>query len=222
MMRCFGEPAADARGRTLLILLPPARASAEAFVTHGWIDAVRRRLPGVDPVAVDADVDRYTHGTVLDDLETGVIEPARAAGYRRLWLAGVSLGGFGSLRYAAQSGDGISGLLLVAPYLGARPDIKAIRAAGGWNHGFPPIDATDADHRMLSWLARRVAEPDRAPPIFVGLGDDDRFAPWIRILTEALPPERVRTCTGGHDWTTWTTLWHALLDQAAPMLGPDP
>ena len=43
--------------------------------------------------------------------------PAQGDGYRRIWLAGISLGGFASLGMLMRQTDSIEGVLTIAPYL---------------------------------------------------------------------------------------------------------
>ena len=56
--------------------------------------------------------------------------PALARGVTTIWLAGISLGGFGALRYAEAHREIVEGLLLLSPFLGSRGLIAEVAAAG--------------------------------------------------------------------------------------------
>lgn len=213
-METIADIEGDPRDRILLVLLPPAFGTARDFVEQGFIASIRSRGLPVDVIAVEAVADHYLDQTVVARLHADVIAPALARGYRRLWLGGISIGGFGSLLYLQAHGAQIEGLLLLAPYLGSRPVVNEVLRAGGFARWQPQAAASD-DHeqRLLAWLKGATTTPAKSPPIFVGYGTEDRFAPSIEVLTDALPVDRVVRQPGAHDWATWSGLWHALLDR---------
>ena len=47
---------------------------------------------------------------IVVEQEQDVLAPARAAGYRQVWLLGVSLGAFGALAHAAEHPDAVDGV----------------------------------------------------------------------------------------------------------------
>jgi alpha-beta hydrolase superfamily lysophospholipase len=125
-METIADVQGDPRERVLLVLLPPAYGSARDFVDHGFVSAIRSRGLPVDVIAAGAMADHYLDETVVARLHADVIAPARAKGYRRLWLAGISIGGFGSLLTMQSHAADIEGLLLLAPYLGSRPAVNEV------------------------------------------------------------------------------------------------
>jgi hypothetical protein len=213
-METIADVEGDPRSRALLVLLPPAFGSARDFIDQGFVAAIRRRGLAVDVIAAGATADHYLDRTVVARLHHDVIVPARARGYRALWLGGISIGGFGSLLYLQAHAAAVDGLLLLAPYLGSRPVVNEVLRAGGFAR-WQPQAGLEGDHeqRLLAWLKQALAAPAQAPPIHVGYGAQDRFAPTIDVLADALPPHRVARHPGGHDWATWTPLWHTLLDR---------
>ncbi|MGB7542969.1 MAG: alpha/beta hydrolase, partial [Burkholderiales bacterium] len=104
--------------RTLLVMLPGATDRPEDFVEQGFIQAVRASGASVDVAAVDAHMDYYIEHSVVERLEADVIAPARAKGYTRTWLMGISLGGMGALAYARGHAKEVEGVILLAPFLG--------------------------------------------------------------------------------------------------------
>lgn len=204
---CVGDP----RERALLVLLPPAFGTPRDFFEHGFITAVRERGLPVDVIAAGAIADYYLDQSVVRRLHAEVIEPARARGYARVWLTGISIGGFGSLLYR-QRHDDIDGLLLLAPYLGSRPVLNEVVRAGGLARWQPDSNApNDHERELLAWLKGALARTEVRERIFVGYGVDDRFAPSIELLAHALPQEQVVRGTGGHYWGTWAGLWREMV-----------
>ena len=204
---CEGDP----RERTLLVLLPPAFGTPGDFIEHGFVTTIRERKLPVDVIAAGAIADHYLDQSVVARLHAEVIAPARARGYGRLWLGGISIGGFGSLLYRARH-DAVDGLLLLAPYLGSRPVLNEVVRAGGLARWQPDADAPrDHERELLTWLQGALTDSDVRARIFVGYGIDDRFAPSIELLANALPQEQVVRAAGGHDWGTWAGLWREVI-----------
>jgi pimeloyl-ACP methyl ester carboxylesterase len=158
-------------------------------------------------VAVDAHLGYYYKRTIVDRLRQDVIAPARKR-YDRIWLAGISLGGTGSLLYAAEHPEDVDGLVLLAPFLGEDKVIAEVEAAGGlqgWKTP-EPLAADDFQRRLWFWLQGATRPPARIP-IYLGWGRDDSFARANGLLARELPPDHVFTASGGHDWKAWTALW---------------
>jgi pimeloyl-ACP methyl ester carboxylesterase len=214
----------DDRGCTLqapvlLVLLPGANMAPAEMEREGFVAALRQRRLAVDVAIADAHLGYVYDGSVLSRLHEDVIAPARAQGYRRIWLAGISLGGFVAMGYALQHPGEIEGLVALAPYLGRQQLQQEITAAGGpvaWRRGAQARqandngDTDDTDQRLWLWLS---ALPASAPPLWLGYGRDDRFAAGHRMLAELLPPTRVSTAEGGHEWSPWRALWSQWLDR---------
>lgn len=204
---CTGDP----RERTLLVLLPPAFGTPRDFIEHGFVAAVRDRGLPVDVVVAGAIADYYLDQSVVESLHAEVIAPARARGYRRVWLGGISIGGFGSLLYRSRH-DAVEGLLLLAPYLGSRPVVNEVLRAGGLAKWQPDPNAPrDHERELLAWLKEGLARDDVPQRMLLGYGADDRFAPSIELLAKALPEEQVVRGSGGHDWETWGGLWREMV-----------
>lgn len=200
--------------RIMLVMLPGAQDRPQDFAERGFIHAIRKRRLCVDAVAVDAHLGYYLQRSVIERLTTEVMEPARAQGYRRIWLMGISLGGLGSLIYAREHAARIEGVILLAPFLGARGTIAEVVRAGGLNQWEPgEVTPDDDERRILAWLKSYRPDDRTLPKIYLGYGTRDRFAPASIMLAERLPSRRVATVEGGHDWPTWVNLWNKLLEQ---------
>ncbi|MFH1603710.1 MAG: alpha/beta hydrolase, partial [Pseudomonadota bacterium] len=85
------------RPHTLLVLLPPAEARPEDFQAQGFVAAVRQRDIAVDLACADANYQQLMSNTVVSALHRHVVQPAQAAGYSEIWMAGISLGAFNAL-----------------------------------------------------------------------------------------------------------------------------
>jgi pimeloyl-ACP methyl ester carboxylesterase len=205
------EAACGAQKSTLLVLLPGVHSDPQDFVRQGFISELRRRHIAADTLLVDAHLGYYRNRTVVDRLQADVFAPARAAGYRSIWLVGVSLGGFGALLHEELQPGQTTGVLLLAPYLGEQETTAAIQAAGGLQRWQPPA-GDDVNLRLWRWLQNHARDTPSSPPLFLGFGLEDRFGPSHRLLAAHLPPQRVFTTPGGHDWPQWQRLWRTALD----------
>jgi pimeloyl-ACP methyl ester carboxylesterase len=202
----------------LLVFLPGIGDLMEDYELNGFLMAAKERRAAADLVLVDAHYGYYANRTILDRLREDVIDPAKRRGYDEIWLVGISLGGLGALLYATRNPGHITGLVLLAPFLGPSAVIEEIARAGGlkaWNpEGIADTLADDDYQRPLwRWLKEHAAHSQAStrPVIHLAYGEHDRFAPAHRLLAEILPPGQVLSVRGGHDWTTWNRLWQALL-----------
>ncbi|MDQ7990893.1 MAG: hypothetical protein REI09_14780 [Candidatus Dactylopiibacterium sp.] len=200
-----------ARADRLVVLLPPAQTQPEDYVAQGFVAALRARGLTADVQIPALDYTHVMARRVIELLDTAVLAPARAAGYREIWLAGISLGAHNALLCAAAREAQLAGLCLIAPYVGTGDVIAEIRAAGG-PRAWAASGAGMADERVFwHWLARRDGQA--APlPLWFGTGAEDRFVRGQKMLAELLPANAVHFAPGRHDWPTWLSLWNHWLD----------
>ncbi|MES1241866.1 MAG: alpha/beta hydrolase [Acidobacteriota bacterium] len=199
--------------RSLVVLLPGRFDTPEDFVRSGFGELAERYGVGARIVSADAHLGYYLERTMVDRLRQDVIAPAKAQGVEKVWLAGVSLGGSGSILYSIEHPDDVSGITLIAPYLGEDDVRREIESAGGLRGWTPPqtLAPTDFQRRTWAWLRN----PDGRIPIYLGWGTRDRFAKIDGLLGAVLPPERVFTVPGGHAWKPWRALWEKFLATGA-------
>lgn len=199
----------DHPAETLLVLLPGAYMRAQHFLDAGFDVAVAERGLAVDLALPDIDIARFANTQGAATLRREMLAPAREAGYRQLWLGGISLGGFVTLALAADDGDEINGLCLIAPYPGGAITLAAIDAAGG-PAGWEPSgeQLADAEFRIWHWLRT----PRERPRICFGYGRQDRFAPRMARLAAARPGLDPVLVDGGHEWPVWRAIWDRFLD----------
>ncbi|MFD1712765.1 esterase family protein [Ottowia sp. GY511] len=206
-----------ARARTLLVLLPGAYDTPQDFIREGFVVAVRERQLPVDLLLLDAHTGYYTSQQIVDRLLNEVVRPAREQGYARIWLVGISLGGYGSLLFTREHADLIDGAFVMAAFLGRRDLPAAIGQAGGLRTWDGQLDGADAhDLALWRWLRERALSPGpQRPPLWIGYGDDDRFVASNRLIAATLPPAQVLVTDGGHAWAPWRRLWDRFLDLRA-------
>ncbi|HPC82307.1 MAG TPA: alpha/beta fold hydrolase [Thermoanaerobaculaceae bacterium] len=208
-----------AGGECLVVLLPGRGDRAGVFRREGFAPAVAAAGIRAEVVAADLHLGYYVRRTADVRLREDVVAPARARGVRQVWLVGVSMGGLGTLMYDRYHPGEVDGLVLLAPFLGDRPVIEEVAAAGGLARWTPPatLAADDWQRDIWRWL-RRWVEPRGTPLLVLGWGESDALARSNRLLAEVLPPERVFVRAGGHDWRVWRELWTAMLasGQVAP------
>ncbi len=202
------------RASTLLVFLPGAYMTPDELVQQGFASAVRERGLPVDLWFVQTELAQLVDRTAMQRLDIDIVGAARGQGYRRLWFAGISLGAFLALGYAARQPGRVEGIVGLGTYPGRRPLLQEIEQAGGpgaWRRsGAKPREDDDLDHDLWAWLARA----DRgAPSIYLGHGAQDRFADGQALMAGTLAADHVDVVPGGHDWSPWRALWARWLDK---------
>ena len=211
----YSNPSGPAR--CLFVLLPGMGDRAEAFEKRGFVEELRAHSLSADIRATDATFGYYMRGTFLDRLEADVITPAKSRGYEEIWIAGPSMGGFGSLFYTHARTADISGVLAIAPFLGDKDVIEEIKAAGGLKNWTPPAPAEPMNRdnyqrEMWRWLQAVTQGREKAPPIYLGYGDKDKLAPADSLLRAELPASHVFMTEGVHEWGAWRRILKSFLD----------
>lgn len=207
------------RAQALAILLPGALQHPEDMVQAGFVEAVRSRGLSMDLALVDLQLNfigETIDGAALQRLHDGAIQPALLRGYKEIWLAGISIGGFMALAYAGHHPGCVTGLCLLAPYPGSRIVTNEIMAAGGIDHWDASGADDDAERCVWRWLQshRRADQPQ----LYFGYGLQDRFASGQQLMAAALPGACVDAVAGAHDWSAWRQLWENFLDRLSPRL----
>lgn len=207
------------RQRNLLVLLRAYGEDNTVFAKQGIIDEIyARRLP-FDIIAPNAHFGYYRARTFETRLKEDIIDPARRQGYKRIWLAGFSMGGLGCILYLRKYPNDVDGILLTSPYLGGRSILREIGDAGGVESWQRISDTPDDWERMLwSWIKKH--DFSSQPPVWLGYGDDDRrIAAAPGLLQARLPAGRTFTVHGGHDVSTFKAIFLHHLDILADQGG---
>ena len=197
----------------LLVLLPGANMSAEDLHKLGFFHAVHSRGLRFDITAVDPGFDGYLDDRIAVNLHEAIVEPALARDVPGVWFAGISIGGFGALRYAQSFRGQLAGTILLAPFLGSKGLIDQVTAAGGIRSWQPPATCKATPQRsVLDWLSRLSANDPFFQTVHMGYGIDDRFSAAHQLLAALLSEQRVLTLPGGHVESVWVALWGKMLE----------
>jgi pimeloyl-ACP methyl ester carboxylesterase len=200
-------------------MLPGRGDDLDSLQRRGIAQLIQQAWPDADVVLAGLTMPYYKQGRAPQRLHDEVVEPAERRGYRQVWLAGISLGGFGALLYDRAYPGQMDGLLLLSPYLGNRAIHREIRDAGGlarWNPGpVQPMGPTTFQRELWRYLKHWADDPARTRTVWLAYGDHERFRKPIELLSPLLAPDHVLMLPGRHDWTLWTPAARALLRRAA-------
>lgn len=200
----------------LVVFLPGFGDVPERFRQNKLVSIVHDQT-GFDVAAVDAHFGYYRKFSIVDRLHEDVIEPF-VTRYTHIWLVGVSMGGFGATSYAMEHPEHVTGIMLLAPYLGRARVVTEVADAGGLAHWQAPVpNATDDartqhSYRLWRWLKRHAVSSAQSPILMLGFGAADR-GPGSNLLEAVLPPAQVKVLPGGHKWSTWVPLFESMLAQ---------
>lgn len=200
-------PAAQ-QAQRLVVVLPGRGDDLAGLQRTGMAEAIQAAWPDADVVLTGLALGYYMQGQAPQRLHAEVIEPARARGYREIWLAGASLGGMGALMYDRSYPGEADGLILLAPYLGDAPLLREIAAAGGaarWDAGpaAAQVDVDNFQRELWRHVQGWARDPAKARNVWMAYGDRDRLREADAMLAPVLPPAQTLVRPGGHDWTVW-------------------
>ena len=194
--------------RSLVVLFPTMGGKGSHYETQGFLDEVWERDFEASMEVLDVKPSLYLGSRIVELVKTEVIEPAKAEGYKEIYLIGISLGGHGALLYATTHPEDIDGIVVLAPFISGDLVSEAIEEAGGLD--------TWEDCPFLGWeyacnvwksLQVYVSDSENQKKIVLGFGREDKFVDQCRVLADVLLPEQVFTVPGGHDWETWKKLF---------------
>jgi enterochelin esterase-like enzyme len=134
-------------------------------------------------------------------------------------IGGVSMGGFGALRYTLEHPEMFCGALLLSPaiYSGEPPLTSSARRVGVFGEHQFDAHVWRALNYPALWSSY-FSRPWRVP-IFIASGDDDlviqaESSLLYTRLREAGNPAALRIVDGGHVWPVWRELLPAALKYA--------
>jgi pimeloyl-ACP methyl ester carboxylesterase len=203
--------------RCVLLLLPGRGDHADDFDRHGFTGLVTQRGLKVVTVAADATMGYYYRGTMAQRVTEDVVAPLRRQyPNAELWVSGMSMGGLGSVLFAMEHPNEVSGMFLMAPYLGDGTVAKEVRAQGGLKTWAAPAaaprTADNFDRQVWRYLKEVTSGAAGMPSVYLGYGLKDGLAEDDGTLGAALPTERVWLAPGGHDWPYWQPIFERFLD----------
>lgn len=191
----------------VIIFLPGRGDDLEGLRDSHIADTIQQSMPEARIVLVGATLPFYSDGQIVERLHRQVIEPLRRAGAREIWLAGISLGGFGALLYEHDHPGELSGLVLLSPFMGKDERVAEVEA------GTPPwLGESEPEPRDFDSATRAVwrlvlgwrAQPAQAARVWLACGSDDKFLRPAKQIAAALPDNHFLEPEGGHRWRVWT------------------
>jgi hypothetical protein len=199
------QPAAS---RPLVVVLPGQGDDIGVMKRAGIAAAIQKGWPEADVLLAGLTMDYYRDGGAPRRLRDEIVEPARRAGRREIWLAGASLGGAGVLAYEHDYPGEAAGLVLFAPFLGGPSWIEKMTAAGAPENWEPPVAVPaklDKDNISAElWrVVKTWSDPAKARRVWLGCGKKDRFLPGAMLVAPLLTAEHFVSPAGGHGWSTW-------------------
>lgn len=196
-------------GKILVVVLPGRGDDVANLKASGIANAIQDAMPEADVMLTGISLAYYMEGRMPTRLHEEIIVPARARGYKEIWLAGASMGGMGVLMYDREYPGDATGLVLLAPYLGGRKVLKQINEAGGlanWDAGpVPPsVDGNNFDRELWRYLKTwQNQNKTRSNHVWLAYGKSDRLSSAMPPLQKLLKPEHVFVREGGHAWVVW-------------------
>lgn len=209
--------------KDLVVMLPGRGDRPEAYAENGFVAKVHELNPHADVICPDAHIGYYYDKSIVERLHEDVLAGARDR-YETIWFVGISMGGMGTAAYGGDHRGIIDGAILLAPYMGSDAVVAEVRAAGGlrkWTdpdllnrERRPPTTSVARFRQMWSWYQQVAGNPDQMPTLYLGYGEQDRFAATNAMVADELPRHQVLTRPGGHEWTTWRPLFDELATRA--------
>ena len=193
--------------RPLVIVLPGRGDDLDDLMQTGMAETLQKAWPQADVLLAGVTLSYYAAGQVQQRLHDEIIVPARARGYREIWLTGASMGGMGALMYERTYPRDVTGIVLYAPFMGALNLIKQVADAGGprgWNPGPKPQQMDADDYQVEIWrVVKGWQDPAEAKRIWLVCGDEDRFIEAAKLIAPLLPADHFVQVKGGHTWVVW-------------------
>jgi enterochelin esterase-like enzyme len=219
----------DAARLPVLYLLHGNNGDANDWLTQGHLQSAadtliaRKEMPPVVIVMPQGGTDWYVDrkekmesaffSNLLPEIETHYAVSTQRGGRM---IGGVSMGGFGALRYALTQPELFCGALLLSPaiYANEPPRASAARRVGVFgDRQFDPGVWHELNY-PAQW-DRYMSRPYRLP-MFIAAGDDDLAiqadaSTLYTRLRLAGNPAALRIIDGGHTWEVWSALLPAAL-----------
>lgn len=192
-----------------VIVLPGIEDDLDSLRKSGIAAAIQNSMPDAEVILTEAGMPYYADRSLLRRLHEELIEPARQRGMRRIWIAGASLGGFGALLYERDHPGQLSGLVLMAPFMGRPGLAREIADAGGldrWEPGPEPLEISpdNVPHEVWRMVKEWRNHRELAARVWLICGTEDKFFAAAELFQPLLAADHVLLPPGGHQWKVWT------------------
>jgi len=206
--------------RRLAIVLPGRGDDLRTLANAGIAQAIQRAQPDFDVVLAEVTLSYYLDGGAVRRIHDQIVAPARQRGYSEIWLTGASMGGVGVTLYEREHPGELSGLLLMAPFMGGASLIKEIQSAGGvatWEPGPEPAEMNQANSAREQWRVVKTWSRDETlrQRVWLVCGESDRLRPASELIAAVLSPGHYFAPAGGHLWRVWSPGAEAVFEKAS-------
>jgi pimeloyl-ACP methyl ester carboxylesterase len=194
--------------RTLVIVLPGRADDIDDMERSGIVASIQSGWPEADVLLAGLTIAYYADGRMTERLHDEIVTAARVRGYQRIWIAGASMGGMGALLYVRRYPRDVTGLVLMAPFMGSPSTVRGVADAGGpaiWDPGPVPAGVSADNYQNEIWRVVKgwAQDPNQTTRIWLVCGDDDRLLPASKLMAPLLPQGHFIQPKGGHDWDVW-------------------
>lgn len=199
---------APAAERIAIVVLPGSGHNAETLKDRQVDRAIHQAWPQADVFLTSATLAYYKDKVLAQRLEQDVLAAVRQQGYEQVWLVGVSVGGLGAVLYEFEHPGAVTGLVLIAPWLGSEEIIGEIRRAGGvrsWDPGPVPEEENDDNYEREKWREMKQWSQNSVSSTRIWLlcGKDDPLIETSQLVAALIPESQYLEVSGAHDWETW-------------------
>ena len=194
----------------LIIFLPGRGDDMGAFEHSGFIDTLHQSSrKAADSIVVDAHLGYYLDDSLPERIHQDVLLPFRQRGYKRFIIVGISLGGYGALWINHKYSNLISGMVLIAPYLGEKSLIEQIEAEGGVHSWRQQLDHDPGrDEKVWVWIDDMGGSDSMDnQSLILAIGLEDSYLGATELLADSYSSSQLFKHSGGHNWKTWRPLW---------------
>ncbi len=205
---------ASIKTQNLLVMFPGINSPGTDFIDYGFVQMFQKKYSNVDITLVDTRFAYISAGSIAERIHNEIISPAIRGGYKNIWFVGISLGGLSTLLHSKDFAGILTGVVLIAPYLGAQYKVEDLLAHE------PPLlwseqhaKSTDKTIRLWRYLISETQNKENKMKLVLAYGNDDRFSDLHRFLASLLDENNIYIEKGGHNWTTWKKLWQTLLEE---------
>ena len=187
------------------------QATADALIASGEIPAVVIVMPDAG-TSWYVDRKEKMETAILKELMPDVEKNLRTVTTREgRFIAGLSMGGFGAMRFAMQYPEMFAAAALLSPaiYDPAPPETSSLRRVNVF--GAPNFDTEVWKTYNYPALWDAYIAKKTPVPMYINSGDDDNFmieydaTVFYSLLRKNKQPAELRIVDGAHDWPVWSS-----------------